>query len=70
MHSRAAKNNALRAIKSSNNSEHNEDAEVEFIDTENDNEGDSVPMYSQNAPEGRSLDLFKQYKSQKTCRIL
>ena len=63
MHARAAKNNALKAIKSNNCSEHEYDEDVEVIDREDENSY-TVPITSQNAPEGFTLDLFKQYKRQ------
>ena len=55
MHSRAAKNMALKAIKSSNLN----DEDIEVIESE---KAYTVPVVTQNAPEGFSLDLFKQYK--------
>ena len=63
MHDRVAKNNALKAIKFSNDNEIGD--EIEHVDVNEEsarNSGYTVPMVSQNAPEGYSLDLFKQYK--------
>ena len=60
MQSRQAKNNALKAIKTSSD-DHEED--VELIDSEQSDENSyTVPIYTQNAPNGLTLDLFKQYK--------
>ena len=58
MPSRAAKNNALKAI----NSAKEKDAELEVLEDDVNKKEFTVPIYSQNAPEGFSLDLFKQYK--------
>ena len=60
MPSRLAKNNALRAINSTK--EKDAEDELEVLEEATNSKEFIVPMYSQNAPEGYSLDLFKQYK--------
>ena len=61
MHSRTAKDNALKAIKSSTDTVEVDD-DIEQIENTNNAKSYFVPRTSQNAPEGFSLDLFKQYK--------
>ena len=64
MTARIAKNNALKALQSNKDdsisSEEGESADI--INTTNTNSRFNVARTSQNAPEGFSLDLFKQYK--------
>ena len=60
MHIRAAKNNALKAIKTTNYDEIENDEDDQTLEV--DENAYTIPVYSQNAPEGYSLDLFKQYK--------
>ena len=61
---RAAKNNALQAIKASNVNIEFSDIDVElFEDTSEEHKKNNTNTnFSQNAPNGYSLDLFKQYK--------
>ena len=68
MASRAAKNNAIKAIRNSNDDAETEDIlTVEGISAVSDDDVGkgkpfTIPVVSQNAREGFSLDLFKQYK--------
>ena len=58
MQARAAKDNALKAIRSTNdNSE-----DVKLAEDSQSGNTFTVPIVSQNAPQGCSLDLFKHYK--------
>ena len=60
MQARAAKNNALKALKTSSDIEETFDDEI----LNEDENAYFIPYHSQNAPEGYTLDLFKQYKRQ------